>query len=57
MCVLHCSHFNFSPGDKVDGACLQDNTAGTFNEHMYRYGVSPEAQMPRDYEKCYRIGP
>jgi hypothetical protein len=35
----------------------QDDTAGTFNEHLYRYGVSPEAQMPRDYEKCYRIGP
>ena len=37
------------------GLSLQDNTAGTFNERLYRYGVSPEAQMPRDYEKCYRV--
>lgn len=35
---------------------LQDNTAGTFDERLYRYGVSLQAQMPRDYEACYRIG-
>lgn len=33
---------------------LQDNTAGTFDERLYRYGVSLQAQMPRDYEGCYR---
>jgi hypothetical protein len=35
---------------------LQDNTAGTFNERLYRYGVSLQAQMPRDYDKYYKVG-
>ena len=46
-----------APDGNVANSCLQDNTAGIFNERLYRYGVSSEAQMPRDYEKCYRIGP
>ena len=33
----------------------QDNTAGAFNEPMYRYGVSLEAQDPPDASKCYRV--
>lgn len=34
---------------------LQDNTAGQFNERLYRYGVSLKAQEPRDAESCYRV--
>jgi len=33
----------------------QDNTAGAFNEPMYRYGVSLEAQDPPDASKCYQV--
>ena len=35
--------------------CPQDNTAGTFDERLYRYGVSGQAQEPRDAESCYRV--
>jgi hypothetical protein len=33
----------------------QDNTAGQFNERLYRYGVSLKAQEPREAESFYRI--
>jgi len=36
-------------------ALRQDNTAGTFNEPMYRYAVSVAAQEPPDAEQCYRV--
>ena len=31
------------------------NTGGTFNERMYRYAISMEAQEPNNAADCFRV--
>lgn len=47
--------FSASAHIQVLASPVQDNTAGQFNERLYRYGVSLKAQEPREKESCYRI--
>lgn len=42
-----------APSDVLCGG-LQAGTDGSFDEKLYRYGVTPLAQEPRDREQCYK---
>lgn len=36
-------------------AASDPNTRGSFNETMYRYAISPQAQEPPDVEACFSV--
>ena len=36
-------------------AAGRDTTAGAFDEAMYRYAISPEAQESHNVEQCYKV--
>jgi hypothetical protein len=36
-------------------AAGRDTTAGSFDEAMYRYAISPEAQESHNVEQCYKV--
>lgn len=36
-------------------AAGRDTTGGSFDEAMYRYAISPEAQESHHVEDCYRV--
>jgi len=38
-------------------AAGRDTTGGTFDERMYRYAISNEAQESHHVEQCYQVLP
>ena len=36
-------------------AAGEDTTEGEFDEPMYRYAISPEAQEPHHVDECYKV--
>ena len=37
-------------------AAGSDNTGGTFNEPLYRYAITPQAQEPNNAAQCFKVG-
>ena len=52
---------NVPPTRHRSRVCLQaagrETTGGIFDERMYRYAISPEAQETHHVEECYQVLP
>ena len=55
--LLHSLSQTLAPTPAPPQAEGRDTTGGVYDERMYRYGVSPEAQDSHDVERCYRVLP
>lgn len=52
---MHRCKVDVNAVTRVVSPAAQDNTAGSFDEPLYRYGVSEAAQLPPDAEQCYHV--